>query len=341
MRKILFGSAALITLMIAHSAVAIDAECFVQPVGASPIPCPSIAGSPLFEEADNVAGNNTTANITNGTVVAGTFSSGTITNPTLNQVVLGPIDTTGADSFEFTQIVTSGSGALLTVQFSANSTGPWVSALGEINHGVSQNTYVLTMPNTASSTFGGPIAEKYMQIIASVAATEVLSITGNLRSIPFAGTIAAPLVYTGSAAIQLNGSAGNFSAAPVTLSSAKYLVVLPYSIPETTWQYSTAGTPITTAVTTQIVAAGAATVRNYLAALSCDNTVATGGEIQILDGATVIFDAFMQSTGIAGGGDSINITFPIPLRGTAATAMSLKTLATTALYCSAQGYQAY
>ncbi len=116
--------------------------------------------------------------------------------------------------------------------------------------------------------------------------------------------------------------------------------MVPWSIPDATWQWSTAGAPITTALTTQVMGAGAANVRNYMTQMYCDNSSATAGEVQILDGATIIADRFIPANATA---------FPvlltaggIPLRGSTATAMNFKTLtAAQSLYCSAEGYQAY
>ena len=118
--------------------------------------------------------------------------------------------------------------------------------------------------------------------------------------------------------------------------------VAPYVDPATTWQYSTGGTAITTNTSTVLQAAGAAGLRNYLVALTCDNSgtgVAT--ELQVLDGTTVIWDGFIGAASATLNDPHLPVSFPIPLRGTAATSMSLKTVTNAAsLWCSAQGYQA-
>lgn len=336
MRKILFGSAALIALIVAHSAVAIDAELFVQPTNSSPVPVPSIGGSPVIESADNVAGNNTAATLTNGTVVGGLFSSGTITNPTSGQVVLGPIDTTGADSWSLQYTNISGSGAFLNIQESDSSAGPWQTVNMQSSL---TNTSLITQTSSASQDISGPIKQKYIQAVITNSATEVLNVMGYLRSIPFVNTVNVPLINN-TIKTQLSVSAAaNNSAVPVTGSSSAYLIVVPDSIPEMTWQYSTAGTPITTATTTVIQVAGATGVRNYLGSLQISNTGAAATEIQILDGAAIIWDGQLG----ASVGMVPPITFKPPLRGSTATSMSIKTVSgvTISVTASAQGYQAF
>ena len=288
--------------------------------------------------ADAVNYNNTT--LANGTVTNGLFSSGTVTNPTSNQVVLGPIDTMGASSWSFFLNVVTGSGASVIAQESESLNGPWSTIA--VQGALYNQNLAGSLSNAVTNS--GPVKARYLQFTSS-SAVEVLTLTGYLRSAPFVPTLYNPsftanftVMNALSASAQSNGS--SIGAAETT---SKYLVEVPYSIPETTWQYSTAGTPITTATTTQLNAAGAANVRNYITGIQCDNTGALGTEVQILDGATVIWDRQIGAVASAQPGQ---ITLPsggIPLRGSAATAISLKTVSgtTISLLCSVQGYQAY
>jgi hypothetical protein len=117
----------------------------------------------------------------------------------------------------------------------------------------------------------------------------------------------------------------------------------PTQVPaSSTWQYSTAGTAITTNTSATLQAAQAANVRNYLASFSCDNSGSGAAtELQILDGSTVIYDGFIGAASATLNVPHLAVSFPIPLRGSAATAMSLKVVTTSAsLWCSAQGYAA-
>ena len=294
--------------------------------------------APTYSGADAMSLNNST--LTNGTVSNGLFSSGTVTNPTAGQVIIGPIDTTGAASWNFYLAVTSGSGSTVMVQESqTGAANTWSTVPGLGNGSQSLMTLGGMTSNTNSQT--GAVRQRYLQVVAS-AATEVLQVSGYLRSAPFVATYSGPtqIAYGATALQSIAANGGTYS---LYESSSRYLPVVPYSIPEATWQWSTNGTAITTNTTTTLQAAQAATVRNYLAALTCDNS-GTGAatELQILDGSTVIYDGFIGAASATLNAPHFTVTFPVPLRGTAATAMSLKTLTTgAALYCSAQGYAAY
>lgn len=275
--------------------------------------------------------------LTAGTQSAsGAFNSGTVTNPTSNQVIIGPINTSGAQSWAFFYNILSGSGAVLVMQESDDAVN-WSNTSGQA--GGNTGTTISGNFPTAGGLYSGPVKHLYLRVISSNSATESLNVVGYLRGVPFVNSLANPLSYfLGQTA--LPGSAYSPSSVqPLHFSSSGYLETIPYASPETTWQYSTNGTPITTATTTTLQAAQAAGVRNYLVGLQCFNSNTTGTEVQVLDGASVIWDGYV--------GPNTNNGFPylnfsIPLRGTAATAMSLKTLTTAAsLYCSAQGYAAY
>lgn len=111
-------------------------------------------------------------------------------------------------------------------------------------------------------------------------------------------------------------------------------ITKPYALPETDWQYGNI-TPITTAVTTALKAAGAAGIRNYVTGLQFINTSATGTIVSLQDGTTVIW------AGYAPQNVPVDIPFLTPLRGTAATAMNFVTAtAGCSVVVSAQGYQA-
>lgn len=301
--------------------------------------CDSL-GNARAVPADAVNFNNTT--LSNGTVTNGLFSSGTITNPSSGQVVLGPIDTIGASSFAFMGSLSSGSSVVITIQESFSASGPWSSvavATNSLSSGLSSS---VTLSGT--QTFVGPVRQRYIQVIASTA-TSVFSIQGYLRSSIYQATLTQPsYILIGLVRSALASSAaGNLTNNNVSTTSSNYLVAVPYSPPEMTWQYSTNGTPITSATTTLLNAAGAAGVRNYITGIQCDNTGALGTEVQILDGAAVIWDRQIGAVASAQPGQISLPSGGIPLRGTAATAISLKTVSgtTISLLCSVQGYQAF
>lgn len=114
------------------------------------------------------------------------------------------------------------------------------------------------------------------------------------------------------------------------------LIQKPYAIPEADWSYSGASA-ITTAVSVALKAAGAAGMRNYATGMQIQNTGATATEVQVLDGATVIWRGFLPANMLA----IADINFMTPLRGTAATAMNFNVVTAGAnVYVNAQGYQA-
>jgi len=118
----------------------------------------------------------------------------------------------------------------------------------------------------------------------------------------------------------------------------------PYSIPEGDWSYAAATSGIvntTTAVT--IKDAGAAGIRSYITSIQImAEALGTATELAIRDGAggTVIWRTKIGTGGLTTGQ---SITFPSPLKSTAATLLEVVTLTasgTGAVYFNAQGYQA-
>lgn len=128
----------------------------------------------------------------------------------------------------------------------------------------------------------------------------------------------------------------------VVATTVGVLVQKPYSIPEVDWSYPAASTGITNTTTAVVlVAAPAAGIRNYVTScqLSAD-TLGAATELTIRDGAggTVIWRHKLQTAALAG----LQVQFPSPLRGTAATLLEVATLTavTGGVYVNCQGYQA-
>jgi hypothetical protein len=96
---------------------------------------------------------------------------------------------------------------------------------------------------------------------------------------------------------------------------------------------SSAGSLITTATTTQMLAAAGAGLY-YHVWIDFTNGGNTATEVQILDGSTVIWDGYA----VANGG-GFSDAKPIPLIGSANTALSIKTLtAGASLAWNVRGY---
>jgi hypothetical protein len=110
----------------------------------------------------------------------------------------------------------------------------------------------------------------------------------------------------------------------------------PFSIPEGDWTFAIT-TPITATADTALKAAGAAGIRNYLTGIQIQNTGTVATEVVIKDGATVIWRGYAPATMTV----VADMTFPTPLRTTAAAALNFACITTGAnVYVNAQGYQA-
>lgn len=107
-------------------------------------------------------------------------------------------------------------------------------------------------------------------------------------------------------------------------------IVRPYALSEN----SISGTGSATDTTaTDIIAAQAAGIRTYLTQLTCSNGSATGVHVSITDGASEKYNYWVAAT------TTVPISFPVPLRGTAATAWKFTSSASvTTLKCSASGF---
>jgi hypothetical protein len=134
--------------------------------------------------------------------------------------------------------------------------------------------------------------------------------------------------------------AGDASDIFMTTSGAQ--VVKPYAVPEVDWQATSGLTPLATTTSTVVKTAGAAGVRNYTTAIQLFNNSATvSTNVAILDGATVLWAGWLPATTASLPVVPVNINFPTPLRGTAATAVNIQLGTTSAsVFWNAQGYQA-
>lgn len=165
---------------------------------------------------------------------------------------------------------------------------------------------------------------------ATLAGATALNVQGTVAS---DGVLAGNPLVTGFGARTANITAvASGDAVTALANTIGAQVELPYAIPESTWQYGSS-TAITNTTDVAVKAAAAAGIRNYVTGLSFVNTSATGTVIVVKDGSTVIWAGYAQQN------VSNHINFPVPLRGTAATAVNVAALTTAAnVYVSAQGY---
>lgn len=109
-------------------------------------------------------------------------------------------------------------------------------------------------------------------------------------------------------------------------------IVLPYANPENYLVGTTAA--ITGTGDTAIVVSQATGVRTYITHLTITNSSSAGTWVNLKDGSTVIYTAYAAS-----GGGGVAATFPVPLKGTAATQMYITCEATAAVRASVVGYK--
>ena len=111
-------------------------------------------------------------------------------------------------------------------------------------------------------------------------------------------------------------------------------VIIPYANPENFVNGTTAA--ITDTTSTSVIASAGGSLRNYITSILVTNSHATVGTfVKILDGASIIYEGYAAA---AGGGFTASL--PVPLRGTAATAVNAQCVTTGAnVIVSCAGYK--
>lgn len=174
-------------------------------------------------------------------------------------------------------------------------------------------------------------------------AVKVVCATASLCKVEPAGAAAHDAAVSGNPT-RIAGRAANATLAAVANGDTCDLVTdlngkivtMPYAVPEVTVSGATAA--ITGTSVAEVIAAGAAGVRNYVTSLLVTNSHATVGTlVEIRDGTTTVL--WRGYAAPAGGGFSCH--FPKPLRGTAATAINAYNMTTGSnTYVCAAGFQA-
>jgi hypothetical protein len=193
----------------------------------------------------------------------------------------------------------------------------------------------------------------YAELTTEITAGRGQSVAGQGLGVNVLSTIPPTVTPVGGQARNTSGAvpvlaATGYSANPVAVTTARgvdllatligALVTKPYAIPEADWQYAAAAGGIINTTDVVLRAAAAAGIRNYVTSIDIRNAHATvATEVVIKDGATVIWRQLLPAAMTA----PVEITFPTPLRGTAATAMNVACITTGAqVYVNAQGFAA-
>jgi hypothetical protein len=193
----------------------------------------------------------------------------------------------------------------------------------------------------------------YAELTTEITAGRGQSVAGQGLGVNVLSTIPPAVTPVGGQARNTSGAlpvlaATGYSANPAAVTTARgvdllatligALVTKPYAIPEADWQYAAAAGGIINTTDVVLRAAAAAGIRNYVTSIDIRNAHATvATEVVIKDGATVIWRQLLPAAMAA----PVEITFPTPLRGTAATAMNVACITTGAqVYINAQGFAA-
>jgi hypothetical protein len=191
----------------------------------------------------------------------------------------------------------------------------------------------------------------YAELTTEITAGRGQSVAGQGLGV---NVLSAPTLTTvGGQARNTNGAvpvmvATGLSANPSAVTSGRVVDLLatligalvnkPFSIPEADWQYAGAAGGITGTADVVLKAAAAAGIRNYVTSIDLRNAHATvATEVVIKDGSSVMWRQMLPAAMAA----PVNIVFPTPLRGSAATAVNFACLTTGAqVYVNVQGYAA-
>lgn len=182
----------------------------------------------------------------------------------------------------------------------------------------------------------------YAELTTEITAGRGQSVAGQGLGVNVLSTVAPSVTAVGGQARNTNGAAPvlvatGLSANPTVVTTGcgvdllatliGALVARPYSIPEADWQYAAAAGGITGTTDVVLKAAAAAGVRTYVTSIDVRNAHASvATEVVIKDGATVIWRQLLPAAMSA----PVEISFPTPLRGTAATAVYFACLTTRA-----------
>jgi hypothetical protein len=198
---------------------------------------------------------------------------------------------------------------------------------------------------------GGSIQafSKFMQTPFAPAVTQIANgnsvnfqgqVVGNVaHNAPSAG---APVRVAGRVNTSFDTTLVQGDVCDLFCTTAGQSVVKPYGTAENDWQYAAAAGGITNSTADVVIkTAGAAGIRNYITSISImSEALATATELVIKEGAGIIFRTKITTAGQP----LTHVEFPTPLKGAAATQLSVALLtasATGAVYFNAQGYQSF
>jgi len=270
-----------------------------------------------------------------------------VTTPVFNQLILTGIPISAAITATASSI-----GYILPVNFryirlriATAITGGSIQAFSKFM----QTPFAPAVRQIAQNTAGSlnttsVIASGTVTSVGTVGTVTSLTTLANGQTAHSSSSTGSPVRVGGRVNTSLDTTLSQNDACDLMQTSAGQVIQKPFGSAENDWQYAAASNGIsntTTAVT--IKAAGAASIRNYITAITImAEALGAATELVIRDGAagTVIFRTKIPTTGLP----TTNIEFPTTLKGTAATLLEVATLTasvTGAVYVNARGYQSF
>ncbi len=196
--------------------------------------------------------------------------------------------------------------------------------------------------------------QDYAELTAEITAGRGQAVAGQAMAVQVTGSASgSSAVFVQGAAVRGAAASGNpvyiatgGSANPAAVTTGRNvdlmatligaLVTKPYSIPEADWLFASALAGISTGADT-VIRAAVASNRQYLTGLQLQNLGTAASEVQVKDGATVIWRVSLPATMAT----PVTFDFPTPLRATTNTALNVQAVtASSAVVVNAQGYQA-
>lgn len=149
----------------------------------------------------------------------------------------------------------------------------------------------------------------------------------------------APIMHAAEARSTERAAVASADVARLVCDLVGKLITLPYANPENFLSGKTAA--MTGTADTAVLAAAGAGVRNYVTSLIIVNDHATvGTEVVIKDGTTELLRVYVPALNGTAGPNTVTITLPVPLRGTANTAINAANVTTGSnTYVAAIGYK--
>ncbi len=259
------------------------------------------------------------ASITNLTCTAGSTTTCTVTSssPRVGDLIEGNSGTTA--NIGVSSVVTAASGTVITVS------PAFPAAIA------ASDSVRLLRPVPIQSSYSSSVGSNSLLVTATASRDNWVQLEDNASAT--GDMLAKTGLVTESAITAKTSTTGDWG---VTAGDMGGRPVITYAPAGETWQ--SCGTATASTADTAIKASVASN-RIYVTNITCKNTSATvASSLDFKDGTTVIAVGGISQMA-AGAAGSFDATFPVPLRGTSATALNFATnISVSSVTCCASGY---